>query len=154
MIIDFDKLHTLRDGKITFVIGTFDLLHPGHLFFLKKAKEAAPENKLLVGIISDKITKKVKGDSRPIFTENQRAEMADALEIVDYVFIAPELSTGEVSKKVLEDVLPNLAVANKFAWEHREDPYNIDDTKIVLIDEMLEGVSTTGIIEKIKNMEN
>ena len=149
MIIDFKNLKDLKNKNITFVIGTFDLLHHGHLYFLNKAEEVAPNNKLLVGIISDKITQKIKGKNRPIILQDQRAEIINALKNVDYVFIAPELQTGEIAKKVLEIVKPQYSVVTKSVWENRQKPYDPKNTKLVIIKNEINGISTSNIIKKI-----
>ncbi|NTU69788.1 adenylyltransferase/cytidyltransferase family protein [bacterium] len=154
MIIDYKKLKKLHGKKITFAIGTFDLLHNGHLYFLNKAKKVCKKNKLLVGVISDRIASKIKGDNRPIISEKQRAEMINNLKSVSYVFIAPELTTGEVVKDVIAIVNPEYSVITKSSWQNRKKPYSPKNTKIVIIEEELTNTSTTNIINNIKGDRN
>lgn len=95
-----DKVHSrkeleqiARDLKrakkiIGFTSGVFDLLHPGHVQYLAKAKAAC--DVLIVGINSDSSVKSIKGELRPICSEKERAEVLSALSAVDYVFIFSE----------------------------------------------------------------
>ena len=81
------EINKLRmDGKkIGLCIGVFDLLHPGHIKHLEEAKKMC--DVLIVGLTSDKVTKKQKGLSRPIFKEETRSYMISMIKSVDFVFI-------------------------------------------------------------------
>ena len=69
---------------IVYTYGVFDLLHPGHIKLLTRARSLG--NKLFVGIISDKQTKEAKGENRPIQNEKDRAYIVNSLKVVDEVF--------------------------------------------------------------------
>lgn len=84
--------------KRVFVNGTFDVLHSGHLYLLNEAKSLGDE--LSVAIDSDNRVKKLKGLSRPINTERERAEMLINLKAVDKVYI---FDTDEELTKLVED---------------------------------------------------
>lgn len=84
--------------KRVFVNGTFDILHSGHLYLLNEAKSLGDE--LSVAIDSDNRVKKLKGLSRPINTERERAEMLINLKAVDKVYI---FDTDEELTKLVED---------------------------------------------------
>ena len=90
-------------GK-TFVVtnGCFDILHVGHVRYLQKTKEFA--DSLIVMLNSDASVKAIKGESRPINNELDRAEILSALSCVDYVVIFNENSPA----KLLEDIKPNV----------------------------------------------
>ena len=80
-----------REGKkIVWTNGCFDLLHVGHVRYLKEAKKLG--DILIVGINSDESVRKLKGKGRPIQTAEGRAEILSSLEFVDYIIIFPELS--------------------------------------------------------------
>lgn len=82
-----DERERLRSigKKVILTNGCFDLLHVGHVSSLESAR--ALGDSLWVALNSDKSIKKLKGDSRPIFSEKERAYMLSALEVVDGIFI-------------------------------------------------------------------
>lgn len=88
--------------RIAFTNGCFDLLHVGHLQYLQAARRQA--DALVVGLNSDSSVRRLKGPSRPVVPEDERAEVLAALECVDYVTIFPELRPFEVIKLVRPDV--------------------------------------------------
>lgn len=77
-----------KGRKIVFANGCFDILHVGHIRYLKEAKELG--DLLIVAINSDSSAKRLKGDGRPVTPENERAEIIAAIEYVDYVTIFNE----------------------------------------------------------------
>lgn len=93
-----------RQGKkIVFTNGCFDLLHPGHVHTLTQAK--ALGEVLVVAINSDASVKRLKGTSRPILNEQERAAVLSALEAVDYVVLFTEDTPLELIRLVRPDVL-------------------------------------------------
>jgi rfaE bifunctional protein nucleotidyltransferase chain/domain len=81
-------LDTIKHQKIVFTNGCFDLLHPGHLHYLKEAKTLG--DVLIVGLNSDQSVKQIKGSDRPINNEDFRAKMLIGLKPVDAVVIFNE----------------------------------------------------------------
>ena len=79
------EYHKACGRKIVFTNGCFDLLHVGHVRYLKKAKRLGEI--LVVAINSDRSTTRLKGPSRPINTQQDRAEVLAALACVDYVTV-------------------------------------------------------------------
>ena len=77
-----------KNKKVVFTNGCFDILHIGHARYLKEAKDCG--DILVVGLNSDESVKRLKGNSRPIISENDRAEMLSHLESVDFVIIFNE----------------------------------------------------------------
>ncbi len=69
--------------KVVFTNGCFDILHVGHVRYLKKAKSHG--DILIIGVNTDRSVKMIKGENRPIVSEKERAEVLSALEFVDYV---------------------------------------------------------------------
>ncbi|MEK6727913.1 MAG: D-glycero-beta-D-manno-heptose 1-phosphate adenylyltransferase [Candidatus Omnitrophota bacterium] len=105
-----DTLH--RQGKkIVFTNGCFDILHWGHAMYLQKAK--AKGDKLIVALNSDSSIKRLKGKSRPIVSENDRAKMIAALESVDYVTVFGEDTPLKTIKTLKPDMLVKGSDWNK-----------------------------------------
>ena len=93
----------LKDKKIVFTNGCFDILHPGHIHILSKAKSLG--DILVVGLNSDLSVKKLKGDKRPLVSEDDRCRVLLSLRFVDYVIIFNELTPLKVIKKIKPDYL-------------------------------------------------
>jgi rfaE bifunctional protein nucleotidyltransferase chain/domain len=96
---------SLRDqGKtVVFTNGVFDLLHVGHLRYLQQAR--ALGDALIVGINSDRSVRAIKGPSRPVTPEHERAEILAALECVDAVVVFDEETPHDLIAALLPDVL-------------------------------------------------
>ncbi len=133
-------------GKVVFTNGCFDLLHLGHVRYLKEAKNLG--DILIVGVNSDESVKKLKGEGRPILPEEARAEIISSLSFVDYVVIFAE----ETPEKLISLLKPDIHVKGG-DYKGKEIPERrIVESyggKVVLVD-LVEGYSTTSIIEKIK----
>ena len=133
--------------KVSFTNGCFDILHPGHLFSLKQAAEEA--DFLIVGLNSDASVKKLKGPSRPINNTESRAMVLAHLIVVDAVVVFEEETPLELIKALLPDVMV------------KGGDYTIDQVVggkevianggKVIINPIVEGFSTTSLIEKMKD---
>jgi D-glycero-beta-D-manno-heptose 1-phosphate adenylyltransferase len=88
--------------RIVLANGNFDLLHVGHVRYLRGAKELG--GKLIVAINSDASVRALKGEGRPIMPENERAEIVAALADVDAVVIFPELDVRALIREVRPDI--------------------------------------------------
>lgn len=140
----FRKAH--RNQKIVFTNGCFDILHVGHIRYLKEAARLG--DILIIGLNSDDSVKRLKGPKRPINGELDRAEMLGALGFVDYVAIFDEDTPLNLINTIQPDILvkggdyePDAVVGKKEVEER--------GGKLVLIP-FVDGKSTTNIIEKIK----
>lgn len=91
-----------KGKKIVFANGCFDILHVGHIRYLKEAKELG--DLLIVAINSDSSAKKLKGDGRPVTPENERAEIVAAIEYVDYVIIFNEPNVSNLLLTLTPDI--------------------------------------------------
>lgn len=92
-----------RSGEIiTLANGNFDLLHVGHVRYLRGAK--ALGGKLVVAINSDESVRSLKGEGRPIMPEQERAEIVAALADVDAVVIFPELDVRTLIREIRPDI--------------------------------------------------
>jgi D-beta-D-heptose 7-phosphate kinase/D-beta-D-heptose 1-phosphate adenosyltransferase len=93
-----------QSGKtVVFTNGCFDILHAGHVDYLAKAKECG--DVLIVGLNSDLSIKKLKGKSRPIIPESERAFILKNLKSVDYIVLFDELTPQILIEKLIPDVL-------------------------------------------------
>jgi D-glycero-beta-D-manno-heptose 1-phosphate adenylyltransferase len=88
--------------RITLANGNFDLLHVGHIRYLRGAKELG--GKLVVAINSDESVRTLKGKGRPIMPDHERAEIVAALEDVDGVVIFPELDVRAIIREIRPDI--------------------------------------------------
>lgn len=137
----------VTDKTIAFTNGCFDILHEGHIFSLSQA--AGEADYLVVGVNSDSSTKKLKGPDRPVNHEHSRALLLASLVIVDAVVIFDEDTPLELITALKPDVLV------------KGGDYTIDQIAgakevianggRVVINPIVEGFSTTGIIEQIKS---
>ncbi len=137
-------------GRVVFTNGCFDLLHPGHVSYLRAARSLG--DALVVGLNSDASVRRFKGPSRPVVPEKDRAAVLEALESVDAVVIfgedAPIRLMRELEPAVyvkggdyrIED-LPEAEVAAEIGAEVRIIPFEL-------------GYSTSALIEKIKSMSD
>jgi rfaE bifunctional protein nucleotidyltransferase chain/domain len=92
-----------NNKKIVFTNGCFDILHAGHVSYLSKAKSLG--DVLVIGLNSDGSVKKLKGKSRPIVSQKNRALLLAALEAVDFVVIFSEPTPAKLIKAIEPDVL-------------------------------------------------
>ena len=137
-----------KAGK-SFVLtnGCFDILHVGHVRYLQKSKEYA--DFLIVLVNSDKSVKELKGDSRPINNQNDRAEILASLNCVDYVVIFEEKSPASLLDKIKPNVYTKGA---DYTLETLPEKDIVLKNKIkVEFIEFVQGKSTTKLIEKINN---
>lgn len=92
-----------RRKKIVFTNGVFDLLHKGHVDYLAKARSYG--DVLVVGLNSDKSVRQLKGKSRPLQAQADRAAILLALRAVDYVIIFGEATPGKLIRQIQPGVL-------------------------------------------------
>ena len=101
----FEKIKALQqqNKKVVFTNGCFDLLHVGHVRYLAEAKKLG--DFLIVGINSDESVKRLKGPTRPIQNQQDRAEILKALEAVDETVIFTEDTPENLIKSIRPDIL-------------------------------------------------
>ncbi|MCW3106607.1 MAG: RfaE bifunctional protein [Segetibacter sp.] len=136
-------------GKtISFTNGCFDILHSGHIASLS---EAAREGDLLiVGVNTDASTKRLKGNERPVNNENSRALLLASLAIVDAVTLFEEDTPFELITAIMPDV---IVKGGDYTLDQMIGAKEvIANGGRVVINPIVEGFSTTGIIEKIRKL--
>jgi glycerol-3-phosphate cytidylyltransferase len=150
-IFDFTNklILPIKEGqKKVFTNGCFDILHPGHIDYLSRAKKLG--DILIVGLNSDLSVKKLKGCGRPVNNQKDRAIMLSSLKSVDFVVIFYE----EDPRELLENLKPDIHVkGGDYKVEDLVEAQTVfsygGEVKIV---PFLEGYSTTKVIEKIKQI--
>ncbi|MBC8481553.1 MAG: D-glycero-beta-D-manno-heptose 1-phosphate adenylyltransferase [Planctomycetes bacterium] len=142
------KWHRSQKEKIVFTNGCFDILHRGHIEYLKFCKEQG--NIVVVGLNSDSSVKKIKGPERPLNNQHDRAAILAALESVDYITIFDEPDPLELIKKTKPDVL-----VKGEDWAQKgvvgQEFVEANGGKVVLA-KFVKDKSSTSIIEKIKSL--
>lgn len=139
------KLESKRTSqKIVFTNGCFDLLHVGHIRYLKEAKSKG--DILVVGVNADASVKRLKGPTRPVQNENDRAEILAALGAVDFVAIFTEDTPENLIKTIRPSVLvkggdwkPDQIVGSSFVHSYGGQVMSL---------QFVDGKSTTKLIEK------
>jgi D-beta-D-heptose 7-phosphate kinase/D-beta-D-heptose 1-phosphate adenosyltransferase len=136
---------------VVFANGIFDLLHPGHIKLLMFAKSLG--DKLIVGLNSDRVTKILKGNSRPIQDENSRREALENLSFVDEVVILDDVRTANI----VRNLKPNIVVkGNEYTIQEVRKTDSIPEsieivTFPIVNDSSGNKISTTSIIEGMIN---
>jgi rfaE bifunctional protein nucleotidyltransferase chain/domain len=155
-ILNYEELELIatewhrRNVRIVLTNGCFDLIHAGHLYTFREAKKWG--DLLMVGINSDRSVKALKGDSRPIISQNHRLALISALEPVDFVTVFDDDTAGSLLDKIRPhiylkggdyslDTLPERPVLERFNISVKFAP-------------IIPGISTTEIIRKIKLIPN
>ena len=138
-----------RSGRtIVFTNGVFDLLHVGHVRYLKYARSLG--DVLIVGVNADSSVRRLgKGDDRPVTTQADRAELLSSLDAVDAVVIFDEDTPAAVIERLRPDVLVKGA-----DWEGRDLPGRDSVERRggrVVFAPFEPGYSTTSILEKLKS---
>lgn len=137
-----------RGKKIVFTNGCFDILHVGHLRYLKAISELG--DILVIGVNSDDSVKRLKGESRPVNGEVDRIEMLAAYPFVDYIILFCEDTPIDLIREIEPDVLAKGSDYKKVEDVVGWDIVTARGGRVVLYD-YVEGKSTTNIVNKIKS---
>lgn len=134
-------------NKLVFTNGCFDILHRGHIHYLRQAAKLG--DKLIVGLNSDNSVKRIKGENRPIKNQENRWEILSALEMVDLVIVFEEDTPLELIKQILPDILVKGGdwkieeiVGYDLVKEHGGQVYSLD---------WVEGESSSKFIQKLRS---
>jgi rfaE bifunctional protein nucleotidyltransferase chain/domain len=154
VILGREELRRVREElraagrRLVFTNGCFDLLHVGHVRYLRSAR--ALGDALLVAVNSDRSVRALKGAGRPVMSEGERAELLAALSSVDFVTVFDEESPRALIAELLPDV---LAKGGDYALEeiHGREEVERAGGRVVALP-FVEGASTTGIIERLRKI--
>jgi rfaE bifunctional protein nucleotidyltransferase chain/domain len=138
-----------RNGRrVVFTNGCFDLLHPGHIETLEKARNLG--DALVIGVNSDRSVREMKGAGRPIVPERERAEVLAALDCVDAVVIFDEPTPREIVAALLPDV---LVKGSDWASDQIIGRAEVERAggRVVSIP-VVAGYSTSAMVEKIRKL--
>lgn len=144
-----ERLRLRGSGRqLVFTNGVFDLLHVGHIRYLTAARKLG--DALVVAINSDRSVRELKGNSRPIINQDERAEILAALRQVDFVTIFDDTSPRSLIAALLPDV---LVKGGDYGLDeiHGREEVEAAGGKVVSLP-FIEGASTSRIIEKMKEL--
>jgi D-glycero-beta-D-manno-heptose 1-phosphate adenylyltransferase len=154
-IKDYDALrskvfaHRILGERIVVTIGSWDILHVGHVRYLWKARGFG--TKLVVGVDSDRAIKLYKGPTRPIIPEHERCEMVFSQECVDYVTLIDDVDgKGKWLYGLIEALAPDVFVAVEDSYPSEQ----LDDIRrhvlnLVVLPRQAVETSSTNIIQNI-----
>jgi D-beta-D-heptose 7-phosphate kinase/D-beta-D-heptose 1-phosphate adenosyltransferase len=136
----------IKDEKVVFTNGCFDLLHPGHVDYLEKAHQLG--NRLIVGLNSDASVRKLKGESRPLVPQDARARVLAGLSSVDAIIFFDEETPESLIQELKPDVLAKGADYEESQIAGAAFVRSIGGTveRIPLV----EGYSTTDLLRRIR----
>lgn len=145
-------IKTIREKKqsIVFTNGCFDVIHLGHIYYLKKSKEFG--DVLIVGVNSDESIKRLKGAGRPVNCQSDRINILAALQMIDYVYCFDD----DTPLKIIDIIKPDFytkggdyQLENMIGNGVGENYIKSYGGRAVII-KQIEGKSTTDIIKRVK----
>lgn len=146
----------LKNNKVVFTNGCFDILHKGHVTYLAKAAERG--TKLIVALNTDTSVKRLgKGEERPINNEDARLTVLASLGFVDLVVLFDEDTPLEIIKSIAPDVLIKGADYDPLETNTSSKKYIVGSDIVkqnggsVEVISLVDGFSTTGIVNKLKS---
>ncbi len=132
--------------KVVFTNGCFDLLHPGHIDLLRRARQLG--TRLIVGINSDESVRRIKGDGRPFIPQDDRTELLSALLFVDEVVVFDEATPENLIRSIKPDVLvkggdwkTSEIIGADFVLENGGEVHSLP---------LMEGYSSSKIVDQIR----
>jgi len=137
--------HRKENKKIVFTNGCFDILHVGHIEYLKFSRKQG--DVLVIGLNTDRSVREQKGDKRPFVSEDERARLISALEDVDYVILFDDLTPEKLIRRVKPDVLVKGEDWKEKGVVGREFVESYGGK--VILAPLVKDVSTTDIVSRI-----
>jgi D-beta-D-heptose 7-phosphate kinase/D-beta-D-heptose 1-phosphate adenosyltransferase len=153
-IVTLDKLKELLESdrkagrKIVSTSGCFDIVHAGHVMYLEEARQKG--DRLVVLLNSDSSVRALKGDTRPIVPEKERAIVIAGLSSVDYVCIF----SSKTPCSIIGEIKPDIVIKGgdyDGKWIPEMDTVAVYGGKVEYVN-IVEGCSTTNIVNKIEQM--
>ena len=145
MLAERERLRAAGE-RLVFTNGVFDLLHVGHVRYLSEAR--ALGDALVVAINSDRTVRELKGPDRPVFDQNERAEILAALRVVNYVVVFDNVSPRSLISQLLPDV---LVKGGDYQLDeiHGREEVEAAGGKVISLP-FVDGASTTSLIARMK----
>jgi len=139
----------VKKTTVVLVGGCFDVLHPGHVIFLGKAKRLG--DKLVVLLESDEKVSLLKGKNRPIHTQKDRARILSALKAVDQVISLPFMETDAQYEQLIAKLRPDIiAVTDGYAnVKHHRRVAETVGAKLKYVTGVVGNYSSTGLLKEI-----
>lgn len=147
--IEASKSLNKKNKKIVLAGGCFDILHIGHIKFLKNAKGQA--DYLFVLLESDETVAKLKGAGRPINPQLDRAEILDSIKFVDYVILLTQMKSNNDYDELVKDINPSVIAITEGSKQqaHAKRQAEKINAKVISVVKNVEDVSTTKIAKII-----
>jgi D-beta-D-heptose 7-phosphate kinase/D-beta-D-heptose 1-phosphate adenosyltransferase len=135
------------DYKIVLTIGSWDLLHIGHVRYLRLAKEYG--DALVVGVDSDRGIKAYKGDLRPVVPEGERAEMLSYLDCVDFITTIDDIDReGRWQYELIKIIHPDIFIAVEDSYpEEQLNEIRKHCVEVIVLPRQAETTSTSKLIQ-------
>lgn len=133
--------------KIVLVGGCFDILHPGHIIFLKKAKQAG--DFLVVLLESDQRVRELKGEGRPIHSQKERATVLKAIKFIDNVVMLPYMKNDQEYDLLIKKMKPDI-IATTLGDKnihHYQRSAKKAGAQLKFVTKFIKGYSTTKILD-------
>lgn len=147
--IDVAEKINLEKKAIVLAGGCFDVLHIGHIKFLEKARQKG--DYLFILLESDESVKKLKGDKRPINSQDDRAQILSALKFVDFIVLLTGIKISKDYDDLVQKIHPDIIAVtqNDNAIFHKERQAKKINAKLISVMERLEDKSTTRLAKLI-----
>ena len=146
-----ERVKALRqlNQKIVLTMGTFDILHIGHIEFLEKAKKQG--HYLFILLESDESIRKLKGKNRPFNSYEDRAKLLAGLETVNYIILLPEFK-NEQYDKLIKSLKPDTIATTKGdpARHHKERQAKMVNAKLIDVIGKISNQSTSRLVKILK----
>jgi rfaE bifunctional protein nucleotidyltransferase chain/domain len=139
-----------KDGKtIVLAGGCFDILHAGHIAFLKNAKIKG--DRLFVLLESDESIRRMKGSSRPVHTQSDRASILSSIDDIDCIILLPDLKTDEDYDKLIFAIKPDIIATTEGdkGKAHKLRQASLIGAEVIDVIKRIENVSTTRLRKKV-----
>lgn len=144
---DLEKKIKRNKSKIVLVGGCFDVLHIGHIYFLKQARKYGD---LIVLLEPDEKIRRLKGIKRPIHTQQERAEILSVISCVDYVVLLPILKSDDEYTKLVKLIRPDIIATteNDPIKNKKSEQAKKVGAKLIEI-KKIKGKSTSAMVEEM-----
>jgi rfaE bifunctional protein nucleotidyltransferase chain/domain len=154
IVLDYAELKKIIDAhktlghNIVCTVGSWDMLHIGHLRYLIKAKEQG--DILIVGVDSDRGIKLYKNELRPVIPQEERMEMLKYQDCVDYITLIDDIDdNGKWQYELIKVICPDLFVATEDSYSGEQiEAIKSYSKNVLILPRQAENTSTTNIIEK------